>query len=112
VALNSNSQTAISGYASFLQSLRSDVVGPAHPLVPVSMGYWEAGCWRVKTFAIHQQEGMHTVAWIYAARSTDGGCVARQHRSEATGGGRRTRQRGVLSQSEASHTSSTHKHPN
>jgi len=27
VALNSTSQTAISGYASLLQSLRSDVVG-------------------------------------------------------------------------------------
>ena len=30
-------------------------------------------------------------------RRTDGGCVARQHRSEATGGGRRTRQRGGFS---------------
>jgi hypothetical protein len=30
-------------------------------------------------------------------RSADGGCAARQHRSEATGGGRRTRQRGGFS---------------
>ena len=34
------------------------------------------------------------LACIYLLRSTDGGCVARQHRSAATGGGRRTRQRG------------------
>jgi len=33
-------------------------------------------------------------------RSTDGGCAARQHRSEATGGGRRTRQRGGISHNE------------
>ena len=37
------------------------------------------------------------LARINHFRSTDGGCAARQHRSEATGGGRRTRQRGGFS---------------
>ncbi len=38
-----------------------------------------------------------SLACIYLFRSTDGGCVARQHRSEATGGGRRSHQRGGFS---------------
>ena len=36
----------------------------------------------------------------HCIRSTDGGCVARQHWSAATGGGRRARQRGGLSHHE------------
>ena len=75
---------------------------PAHPLVPVSMGCWVASCWRGKAFAIHLQEGIHSAACTYAVRSTDGGCVALQHQSAATGGGRRTRLRGGFSNSQMS----------
>ena len=74
---------------------------PAHPLVPVSMGCWVASCWREKAFAIHIQEGMHSATCTYAVRSTDGGCVARQHQSAATGGERRAHQRGGLSTNSA-----------
>jgi len=39
-----------------------------------------------------------SLALIYLFPSTDGGCVARQHWSAATGGGRRIRHRCGLSQ--------------
>jgi len=61
-------------------------------------GSWVAGCWRVKAFAIHHQEGMHTVAWTYAARSTDGGCVVTTTSERSDWRRAASRQRGGLSQ--------------
>ena len=54
---------------------------------------------------------MHMVECVKAFRSTDGGCAARQHRSAATGGGRRTRQRGGLS-TKSAHTPTLDQPPN
>ena len=70
---------------------------PAHPLVPVSMECWLASCWRSQLIAPAHLGRHARVALSYFVRSTDGGCAARQHPSEATGGGGRSRQRGGFS---------------
>jgi hypothetical protein len=71
---------------------------PAHPLVSVSMGCWIAGCWRANAFSIRLQ--LVQVPGSRAAISCAApmvGASSRQQWSEATGAGRRARQRGGLS---------------
>ena len=111
VALGSPSQTAISGYAWLwtpphkppsrgMQASSGRFAPTSSALTPTRVGFHGmsvASCWRANAFGSQHHDGMHMVECVKAFRSTDGGCAARQHPSAATGGGRRTRQRGVFS---------------
>ena len=101
VSLDSPSETAISGYASLLRSLRSNVVDPHTHSCRFS---WGVGLQVVDAQKLYrfttQQACTGSRAHIsFAAPMV--GASSRQHWSEATGGGRRTRQRGGLSQRRA-----------
>ena len=96
VASNHPSETAISGHASLLRSLRSNVVGPhtrsCRFLCAVGLqvvrGQKFLQFTRMWKFPFTRTEPLFAAPMV--------GASSRQHRSAATGGGRRSRQRGGL----------------
>ena len=99
VAQNYPSETAISGYACLLRSLRSNVVGPhTHSCRFLSdVGLQDVReqrflrFTRIREFPFARKDPLFAVPMV--------GASSRQHRSEATGGGQRTHQRGGLRKS-------------
>ena len=96
-SLNSPCQTAISGYAGLLRSLRSNVVGPhTHSCRLLSdVSLQDVREQRFLRFTRRREFPFARKDTLFAAQMV--GASSRQHRSEATGGGQRTHQRGGFS---------------